>query len=96
MYNNSKKYKSKTHRKHNKSKTHRKHNKSNRKTAKKYNYKGKGGSLSFGQDLNYTFGNLVNNQFVWLAQDFFTGLSNTINGTSIPASSNPTLDNFGK
>ena len=56
--------------------------KSHKKTMKQ-----KGGNL-----LN----SLVNNQFVWSIQDVGSNFINTLAGTTIPASSNPTMNQFGR
>ena len=41
-------------------------------------------------------GPLVNNQFIWSIEDAKNKFINTLDGTTIPASSNPTIDQFRK
>jgi hypothetical protein len=85
----SKKYHKKVHNYAKKSKKNKHLAKSKSRRKKTYNKsrKQKGG---------LSFNSLVNNQFVWSIQDVGNNFLHTLSGTTIPASSNPTMDNFGK
>ena len=68
-----------------------KNNKKNK--SKKYKDK-KNKSKKQKQNGGFSFNSLINNDFFWSVQDFGSNLMHTLNGTTIPASSNATLDQF--
>ena len=73
-----------------------KKSKKNRHLAKSKSKKIKNHKKTRKQKGGFSFNSLVNNQFVWSIQDAGNTFFNTLAGTTIPASSSPSMNNFGR